>query len=76
MIDNLEKETVKTSDKRRQASQVSSKQEKVMKTEHVVDNIKRPGREQKLPAKLRESGNAQSNFAVGQSVEVLWTKRI
>ena len=26
-----------------------------MKTEHVVNAIKRPGREKKLPAKLRES---------------------
>lgn len=75
MIDDLEKETVKTSDKKRRTSQVSSKREKVMKTEHVVNAMKRPGREKKLPAKLRESGNAQSNFAVGQSGEVLWNEK-
>lgn len=46
-----------------------------MKTEHVVNAMKRPGREKKLPAKLRESGNAQSNFAVGQSGEVLWNEK-
>ena len=75
MIDDLEKETVKMSDKKRRTSQVSSKREKVMKTEHVVNAIIRPGREKKLPAKLRESGNAQSNFAVGQSVEALWNEK-
>ena len=75
MIDDLEKETVKTSDKKRRTSQVSSKREKVMKTEHVVNAMKRPGREKKLPAKLRESGNAQSNFAVGQSVDALWNEK-
>ena len=75
MIDDLEKETVKTSDKKRRSSQVSSKREKVMKTEHVVNAIISPGREKKLPAKLRESGNAQSNFAVGQSVDALWNEK-
>lgn len=75
MIDDLEKKTVRMSDKKRQASQVSSERVKVMKTEPVANAIKRPGRERKLPAKLRESEGAQSNFAVGQSVEVLWNEK-
>ena len=47
MIDDLEKKTVRMSDKKRRASQVSSERVKVMKTEPVANAIKRPGREKK-----------------------------
>ena len=76
-IDDLEKKTAKLSDKKRRATEVSFKREKIMKTEPVENVSQRPEREKKLPAKLRESGEEQSrqNFAVGQSVEVLWNEK-
>ena len=75
--DDLEKKAVKLSNKKRGATQESSKCEKVMKMEPVKNVIQCPGRK-KLLAKLRESGEAQStqSFAVGQSVEVFGMRRI
>ena len=74
--DDLKKKAVKLSNKKRRATQESSKCEKVMKMEPVKNMIQRPTRK-KLLAKLRESGEAQStqNFAVGQSVEVFWNEK-